>query len=818
MKQLSLIIVIIISLFNIFYATAQTKDIPAATQKSSSIKGGVVDSLKNEPISLVTIRLQNSKTGEQVKSTLTKNNGSFDLDMVKTGTYKLIIASLGYQNKVINPVSSAADLGTIKLKATANQLTEVAVTANRPVIKQEVDRISYDVQSDADSKVLTVLDMLRKVPMVSVDGSDNIKLKGTGNYRILINGKESSLVTTNPADVFKSMPASNILKIEVITTPPAKYDAEGLAGIINIITKKNIEQGYNVGVNARYNTLNNYGTNLNGTVKHGKFGLNGFIGTARRDKWSTAFGSENIIINPVSSILFQNGTREHRWTNTYGNIELSYEIDTLNLITAAFSGRTGKDYDQSDLFSTELNGDQSASRSYNLQNNQFSGNNQFDVGTNYQLGFKKNKEQLLTASYKYIKSSQREDNAAAYLQDINYNFPDAMASNYRQLNSSGEKSHIMQLDYIHPLKVLTVEAGVKGFLRNNYSDFENYNQNSSTGQYILDPGQSNNFDYQQDVYSIYNTYQLKLKSWIMKAGLRAERTDIDANFEGASMDQRYNNFVPSVSVQRKLDSTNTLTLGFTNRIQRPWLMQLNPFINRTNPKYITTGNPDLRPVTNHALELNYSNFRKSSINVGLNYAFANNTIESVMSVSPDTVTTTTFANVGKSRRLGIDANTNLQVTKKMSINLNLELQRVWLTGTYSGQFYNTKGYQGHAFTYTSYKFDKGYTAGLNIGYDSRYVMLQGRDNEFFFYSGSVQKEILNKKGTISFNADMPFRKFRRLDFYSNTNDFRQSNYVDIYARRFNVSFSYKFGKLTGEIKKNKRGIATDEGGGGDRRP
>ena len=816
MKQLSLIIVLFLSLLTAFTISAQTQESVSIHKEPTMIKGTVVDSIKGGGVGFVTVSLQDAKTGLQIRNTLTKDDGSFEVAAAKGGSYKLVIASVGYANKVVSPVSPGTSLGRIKLWATANQLTEVAVTANRPVIKQEVDRISYDVQSDAESKVLTVLDMLRKVPMVSVDASDNIKLKGTGNYKILINGKESALMANNPADVFKSMPASNIQKIEVITTPPAKYDAEGLAGIINIITKKNIEQGYNVGVNARYNTRNGYGTNLNGTLKQGKFGMNGYIGTSRRDKQSTAFGNQNIIINPVSSSLFQDGTRENNWRNIYGNTELSYEIDSLNLITALFSGYSNKDYDLTDLFSTELNGDQTSSRYYNLLNSQVSGNKGFDLGTNYQRGFKKNKEQLLTASYKYSSSSQRRDNDADYLQDLNYNFPDAQANNYRQYNTSGNKTHTMQLDYIHPMKVLTIEAGAKSVLRNSHSDFESYNEEPASGLYSLDPGQSDHFKYQQNVYGLYNTYQLKLKNWVMKTGLRAERTTVDADFEGATLNQRYNNFVPSVSVQRKLDSTNNLTLGFTNRIQRPGLYQLNPFINRTNPKYITTGNPDLQPVTSHTFELNYSNFKKSAINIGLNYAFANNTVESVMSVSPDTVTTTTFANVGKNRRLGIDANTNLQLSKKMSINLNLELVRVWLTGTYAGEFYNTKGYQGHAFTYTSYKFDRGYTAGLNLGYDSRYVMLQGRDNEFLFYSGSVQKEVLNKKGTISFNANMPFSKFKRLDFYSNTNDFRQSNYFDIYSRSFNISFSYKFGKLNGEIKKNQRGISGDEGSEGGR--
>jgi outer membrane receptor for ferrienterochelin and colicin len=187
---------------------------------------------------------------------------------------------VGYGNKTIAVNGNGPDvnIGKVSLAASSSQLKEVSVTAARPLMKQEVDRISYDIQADPDSKALSVLDMMRKVPLLTVDGNDNIQLKGSGNYKILINGKESALVAKNPSDILKSMPATNIEKIEVITTPPAKYDAEGLAGIINIVTKRNADQGYNIGFNSRFNTVFGAGYNINGTVKQGKFGASFFGG------------------------------------------------------------------------------------------------------------------------------------------------------------------------------------------------------------------------------------------------------------------------------------------------------------------------------------------------------------------------------------------------------------------------------------------------------------------------------------------------------------------------------------------------------------
>jgi hypothetical protein len=185
-------------------------------------------------------------------------------------------------------------------------------------------------------------------------------------------------------------------------------------------------------------------------------------------------------------------------------------------------------------------------------------------------------------------------------------------------------------------------------------------------------------------------------------------------------------------------------------------------------------------------------------------------VQNVTSVGTDTVTISTYQNVGKDKRLGISLNTNYPVTKKLNVSVNAQLLHVWLSGTYNGQFYDRKGIQGHIFVNNGYTFNKGYHAGFDIGYDSRYVLLQGKDNDYFYVSFSGSKDILKKKATISLYVNNPFNQFRRLDYYMNTNDFNQYNYNDIYFRRINISFKYKFGKLNSSIKKNERGISNDD--------
>lgn len=208
-----------------------------AQDKAVQVKGVVIDSLTQKPGEYFTIALK--KDSVVVKSVISDEQGKFSFAAVNPGPYTLIVGSLGYKSKQIAiKVGNETDLGKILMKPQGNDLNEVSIVGSKPIIKQEPDRIVYDTQADPESKVLTVLDMMRKVPLLSVDADDNVKLKGTGNYRILINGKPSGILTRDPKEYLRSMPANGVQKIEVITTPPSKYESEGLAGLINIITSK----------------------------------------------------------------------------------------------------------------------------------------------------------------------------------------------------------------------------------------------------------------------------------------------------------------------------------------------------------------------------------------------------------------------------------------------------------------------------------------------------------------------------------------------------------------------------------------------------
>jgi hypothetical protein len=788
-----------------------------------SIQGTVIDSATNKPMGFVTVALQNSKTHAGVKSGLTKDDGSFSLKAPSDNTYEAVFVFVGYRNKIvpINGTGATINIGKVSLSASTNQMKEVSVTAARPLMKQEVDRISYDIQADPDSKALSVLDMMRKVPLLSIDGNDNIKLKGSGNYKILINGKESAMVAKNPSDILKSMPATNIEKIEVITTPPAKYDAEGLAGLINIITKKNADQGYNIGLNTRFNSVFGAGYNLNGTLKQGKFGLAMYAGIGSNGTLTNTLGSNENIFASHTNIL-QTGITTQKGHYHYGSAEMSYEIDTLNLITVSINlfGNNQNQYG-SQLSNTESLGIQE--QTYNLQNSGTGSFTGLDASLNYQLGFKRSKDRLLTFSYKYSYSPNKQFNDNLFSDRFNYSsaaFPD-----YQQYNDAGNKDHTIQVDYASPLtKEVSIEAGAKAILRNNFSDFHVDDRDPGSQLYKTDDTLTNNFNYHQDIYSVYNSYQLKMDKWTGKAGLRLEHTSLSADFisSGVKTAPSYNNLIPSVSIQRSFKSSS-LNFGFTQRIQRPGIFQLNPFVDRSNPTFVNTGNPALKPELDNTFELNYSNFTKNAINIGLSYAFSNNSIQNVSSLHTqevgnklDTVTYTTFENLGTNKTLGLNINTNLNLTKQFTMSLNGQVNRVWLSGTFDDKMYRNNGFTGNAFGNLRYKFNNGFAIAFNAGYFSGNVNLQGNSSAFIFNQYLLSKEFFGKKFTLVLVANNPYSKFNTFRSTVNSGDFYQTSYNQNYYRSFAFRLNFRFGKLNSDIKKNQHGINNDDTKGGSK--
>lgn len=776
-----------------------------------AVKGITADSITRGTLDYITIGLKTDKN-IPIKSTLSKSDGTFIISGIKPGNYLLTLISVGYQAKTIklgiNEGDKTMDLGMILMSTKTNQLKEVIVLADKPIIKQEVDRISYDLQADPESKTSNVMEMMRKVPLISVDGDDNIMLKGDGNYKILINGKPSSMMERNAKDILKSMPASSIQNIEVITNPPAKYDAEGIAGIINIITNKKVDNGYNGSVNMSQRfPAGGPGTGGSATFKQGKLGISAYGGanTSQTPLISNTI-SRTSTGNSYTN-LSQINSRETDNRNGYFGSELSFEIDSLNLISGQLNingnSNENRNYQQS-----LLNGQTGVLQSYNLDGNNEGNGHGMDAALNYQLGFKKNKQQLLTFSYRIYSYRNQQNNELLSTNPVHYNLPD-----YNQFNNGGSAEQTFQIDYIQPVKKLTIEAGIKGIHRKNDSDFRFRYLDENTGQYQTDPLKTNVFDNTQEVLGAYNTYQYNLKNWGFKGGFRLERTVIDADFISGQTQvrQEYLNLIPSFSLNRKFKDMSNLNLAFSQRIQRPGIYQLNPFVDRSNPNFESTGNPDLHPTIGSNLSLGYSKSKKGSFNFLLGYQSFEDLIMPVSVFDPITfITYNSYDNTGRARLFTVNLNLNYPFTKKFNFSFNGGLAHGRVQGIVNNILVKNEGFMYNFSSSGSYRFEKGWRMNASVNANGPNLSLQGTSNSYIGSSFSINKDLIKDKLSFSAAANNPFRKYRTNIRESFGPDFLQTSNFQTFYRSFNTSLNYRFGKLKSAIKKNTRGIRNDD--------
>ncbi|WP_448702428.1 TonB-dependent receptor domain-containing protein [Mucilaginibacter sp. AW1-3] len=781
--------------------------IPSRAQTIAlTLKGSVTDSASHKPVEFTTLTLKNAAK-QPVKSTLSKGNGSFSFEKLAPGKYTLFLVSVGYNTKQV-PVeltdnqTKTTDIGTISFSANSKQLKAVSINADKPMVTQEADRLVYDLQADPESKVFNVLEMMRKVPMLSLDGDDNILLKGNGNYKILINGKPSSMLARSPKDVLRAMPASTIDRIEVITTPPAKYDAEGLVGIINIVTHKKIDNGYNgsANVNERF-PVGGPGAGLNFTFKQGKFGMGIQAGGNIYNTPASGNSLTRVTTGVEASNLQQNGNRQNNSHSGYLGVDLSYEIDTLNLISGNLNPNVYRSSGASDMLSV-LNGASGVLQGYELNNANTGNGNGFDASVNYQLGFKRSKQQLLTLSYRYDHYTDMQYSSLDVLNPVSYVQP-----NYHQNNNALSEEQTLQVDYTHPFsKKLTMEIGLKAIWRDNRSDFE-YQAQSGTGEFVTDPLRSNLFDNRQTVSGAYNSYQYTVKSWDFKAGLRVEET----TFSGSGVNRNYFNFVPSLSVNHKLKNNMSLNAGFGRRIQRPGIYQLNPFVDRSNPNFYSSGNPDLNPMTAETYSIGFNSPKKASVNINLSYGDFHNLIMPGVVYDPVShVTTSKPQNTGRGQLFSLNFNINYNFTPKWNVSANTFLAHGHVAGNLNGVDLENQGFFENGNLSTGYRFNPGMRINANFNFNGPNLSIQGTSTSNINYSLSINKDIVKNKLSFSFAANNPFAKFRSYTNESFGPNFDQLSTRQNFYRSFNTSLNYRFGKLKDDLKKAKKGIQNDD--------
>ncbi|NBA87870.1 TonB-dependent receptor [Emticicia sp. CRIBPO] len=779
--------------------------------QKSKITGYVIDSAGTKAVEFATVALL--KEGKPIDGSTCDETGKFTFHKVAEGLYQLKISFMGYntrtvQNVLVSP-DKDTDLGAIKLGQNSIVLDEIKVVDQKSLFEDKPDRLIYNAEKDISVKGGNAADVLRKIPSISVDMDGNIELRGSGNIKVLINNKPSNIMARSVADVLKQIPADIISKVEVITSPSAKYDAEGTAGVINIITKSNNLEGMNGSASV---AVRQWGDNLNGSINYRKkkVGISTRGGYNRWLNQGMNIVTRQSAVENITSNLTQTSDFKGVGQNGYGNITLDWDIDSLNRISGGlnlYDGKNGMNFDYLNDFSSSSGAKQIFSRDlfrvYDWQGK--------TINLDYTKTFRKPKREF---NFLTLYSTEGEDGDYHFDQ-----FEKTELPTYREksLNISDNREGTIQMDFTNPIdSTSTMEFGLKSILRSVKSDYTVQNSPNGSDPFKDVPELANIFNYSQQVASGYMTYSYSgKKKWSMNAGFRYEHTFIQAEFLAGKVafTNNYGNIIPNISFSKTLPKDQKLRISYSQRIQRPMLWFLNPYVNQSEPKSTFSGNPYLKPELTHSAELNYNVYLKqNSITAAFFMRQTNNAFERIREFDGEGNSHTTFQNIAKNSAYGVNLSGTIKFKKHFSTNTSFNmfynvLQSPVLQAANQSWMYRVN-------VNATYDFGKGYKAQLFGFFNSPRVMLQGRATGYRYYNLAIQKEFTKQKINVSAGYENFFNKSLTQTTTLSSPDFVQEVQSIYFNRGWRMSVSYEFGKLKAQQKKGKK-ISNDDKASGD---
>lgn len=801
----------------------------ATPKGSAKITGYLLDSTDSKPVEFASVALINKITGRPVDGTVADQVGKFSMTKISIGSYKLVASFLGYNSLTI-PIEITGknddkDLGVIRMGFNTKMLAEVTVEGQRALIEEKVDRTVYNAEKDQTNRGGDATDVLKKVPMLSVDLDGNPSLRGSTNIKVLINNKPSTILASSIADALKQIPADMIKTVEVITSPSARYDAEGSAGIINIVTKKNTLQGltfsFDSSVGVRGSNLS-----MNGNFRNKSWGMT--LGGFGRSQYNVYGNSESIQTTLNNGVLTKNvQTSDTRSQSLFGNYQIGFDwdINKFNSITASsrFGLRNGNNWGDG---LRQIKND----RLFNVRNtNSLDESANVDINIDYTHTFETPQKEFSILAL--ISNNNRTNNFYNDIMNPKSSMSEIINS-IKNINGSVNKEATLQVDYQTPItKMQLVEFGAKMIGRqvnSDYASFLNPTGNNPTNYTKVNLANlpSNVFDYNQNIWSSYFSYTLSTKSkWSMKVGARYEHTDIEASFlkkEGQNLSiPPYGVLVPSFNMSKTFKS-GTWRFSFNRRIQRPGIQNLNPNVNATNPLNISVGNPNLAPEYANNYEINYSKFVKQTY-ISTAIFVRNNTgaINQIRTVVGDTVKTTSM-NIGEENAYGMNININMNLSNKLMIGGGGDFSYMVLSNNVADPLMNAsnKGLQSNFRIFGNYNIGNGWGAQLFSFYRPNQILLQGTQGGFGIYSLSLKRDFKNKRGSIGFGAENFLTN--GMTIHSETKTpliFQESNNV-LRNMNFKINVSYRFGKMSFTGTKKKKSVNNDDqkDGGGDATP
>jgi ferric enterobactin receptor len=788
------------------------------------ITGKVVDSLSGEPMEYVTITILMQGNKNPVNGSISDKSGNFLIDNISKGNYRIVIEFMGFQPFTFNNIDVTSenllvDLKTILMVKDVVTLKDVIITAKGKIIDNKIDKVVFNAENDLTSQGGVAIDILKKVPQVSVDIDGTVELAGSSSIRFLIDGKPSSAFGSNITDVLQSIPASQIKSIEVVTNPGAKYDAQGIGGIINIILKKSNVRGYNGNLSLTAGTRQENGS-LNLSARKNNFGINAFISGNERLAANASNNYQRIsqnISDSTTDILNQDGSSSFTRYGMQSGVGFDWTVKKKNNFSGSLNynefGNAGSGFlNQSQI--TILN-DGSGEIISNIQthNNNSSSfrNHGIDANLNYKRKFTQEGRELeINANSSFENNNNKANNNQLLMPQ------DSLIYGSNNINPGKENETEIKIDYTEPLSkkvILGTGAKLSSYNINSTSDvlsFQPYAKN-----YLFDSSLSNYLRYHQKIYAVYAELSFPAGDLFdAKFGGRYERTSIYSYYSNAQEQASatgYITFVPSVFLLRKLTDSKTIKLSYSKRIERPDYGDLNPFINTSDPKNISSGNPYLKPEQGSRYEFSFSNDLGSKGSYVITAFFRNNKddIQNFIIYYPSLVVgDSTYTNVAVSTRenIGIEKNAglslfgNINFTKDFNVRTNVfAFYRHTINAIDTG--YNSNSFNYRFNINASYQFTKTLAAEFFGNFNSARHQAQGTYPSFTTYSVAIRKQLWKKKGSIALTANNPFNEYvnRRTTVFGP--GFTVTNLQRIPFRSFGINFTWKFGTL--EFKKIK---------------
>lgn len=769
-----------------------------------------------EPQEFATYRIYSlADTLKPVTYGVTAEDGVFSGQLERPGKYRARVSVVGLKDAVrefaVSESSPAADLGAMECGDAGNLLGEVTVTATRPLVVKEIDRIGYDVQADLESRTSNLDEVLRKVPLVSVEPDGTIKVKGSSNFKIYKNGRPNNSFTQNAKEIFKAIPASMIKKIEVITDPGAREDAEGIGAILNIVTVQGSSiKGMMANVGLSYSTHNNIPTpNLWGSAQIDKVTFSLYGGGNIINRRSSRTESESVGIYEDSGNISRTSNRgRSKGGVTWWGTEASFEPDTLNLFTLEFGGY----YYGADSYSRGRNSltAQDGSLIYSYEENRRTRPTSyldFNGSLSYQRSTRR-KGETLTLSYMVSTTGQHSDSETEYVDPFNMPVAyDGILSNYK-LNFV---EHTVQANWVRPFrKIHTVELGMKYIFRNNTS--------KTTIDYLgTDMSPVTDFTHRTHIMAAFADYRVRLGKFSLRGGLRYEFSRLSAKFaDGTSPDfgSNLSDLVPNAAVSYDINDANNLKFSYSARINRPGINYLNPAVTET-PNSTSQGNPELGSARHNTLSLNYSLMsRKVTLDANVGYTFADNAIISVIDVVDDH-TYSGYANAGKNRSFDTSAFVQWMAGSKTTVMFNLGANYVSIKNPSMG--ISKRGWMPNAYTRITQRLPWKLSASLGAYYWGGSIDLYSRFQSVgisnLYYNISLNRNFLKEdRLSVRLSVQNPFYSSRRKSKSETFNtSYRTVTYnYNFNPTAFNLSVSYRFGSMNSVVKKTAAKISNDD--------